>query len=85
MKGIGPFIAFVLVVAISVAGIVLVMRMGTPLLEKTEDFSKYSEAKNIMNQINSAIKEVSYEGEGSSRRLNILSSGLDSLFHGERL
>lgn len=74
-KGISPFIAFVLVVAISIAGMVLVLRIGRPLLEKTEDFSKLSEAKDTMNQINSAIKEVSYEGNGSSRKLSVMISG----------
>ena len=75
MKGIGPFIAFILVVAISVAGVVLVLRIGKPLIEKTEDFSKFSEAKNLMNQINSAVKEVSYEGNGSARKMSFVSSG----------
>ncbi len=75
MKGLGSFMAFVLVVAISVAGIIVVLRMGRPLLDKTEDYSQFTEAKNIMRQINSAVKEVLFEGEGSSRKLAILSSG----------
>ncbi len=74
-KGLSPFISLILVVMISIAGIVLVLRIGRPLLEKTEDFSMFSEAKDMMNQINSAIKEVSYEGNGSSRKLGAKISG----------
>ena len=74
-KGLSPFISLILVVMISIAGMVLVLRIGRPLLEKMEDFSRFSEAKDVMNQINSAIKEVSYEGNGSSRKLGAKISG----------
>ena len=74
-KGLSPFISLILVVMISMAGMVLVLRIGGPLLEKIEDLSRFSEAKDVMNQINSAIKEVSYEGNGSSRKLGVKISG----------
>ena len=70
-KGISPFISLILVVMISISGIVLVLRIGRPLMEKTEDYSVVLEAKDVMNQINSAMKDVSYEGNGSSRKLNV--------------
>ncbi len=74
-KAMSPFISLVLVVSISIAGIVLVLRMGGPLLEKTEDFSRFSESKEFLNQLNSAVKDVSYEGNGSSRIVTFVSSG----------
>ena len=70
-KGVSPFIAFILVVVISIAGVIIVMRIGSPLLEKTEEYSNSENAKNTMMEINSAIKEVSFEGNGSSRSLSI--------------
>jgi len=74
-KGVGPFIAFVLVTAISIAGIVIVMRGWDTSLEKTENYATVSEAKGVMNSINSAVKEVSAEGEDSSRKLSLSISG----------
>jgi|GEM_PF-1466461 len=74
-KGLSPLISLILVAVISIASIVLVLRIGNPLLERIEETSTFSEAKDIMNQINSAVKEVSYEGNGSSRKLNILVKG----------
>ncbi len=74
-KGLSPFFSLILVVAISLAGIVLVLRVATPFVEKTEDYSRFSEAKDLMNQINSAVKEVSAEGNGSSRKIQATISG----------
>lgn len=74
-KGVSPFIAFVLVTAISIAGIVIVMRGWDTSLEKTENYAIVSEAKGVLNSINSAIKEVSAEGEGSARKLSLSISG----------
>lgn len=70
-KGISPMMSLILIVAVSMASIALVLRVGSPLLEKTEEFSSFSEAKNSMHRINSAVKEVSYEGNGSSRKIGI--------------
>ncbi|UCG95412.1 MAG: hypothetical protein JSV92_05260 [archaeon] len=70
-KGLSPFMSLILVVVISVAGMVLVLRMGEPLMNKTEDFSEFSESRDAMNRINSAIKDVSYEGNGSSRKISL--------------
>ncbi|UCG95411.1 MAG: hypothetical protein JSV92_05255 [archaeon] len=74
-KGISPFIAFVLVVTISVAATILVMRAWSGSLEKTQDYSIINEARGVMNSINSAVKNVVAEGEGSSRRLSFSISG----------
>ncbi|MCK4634950.1 MAG: hypothetical protein KAT37_03690 [Candidatus Aenigmarchaeota archaeon] len=74
-RGVSPFIAFVLVVSISVATTVLIIRAWDTSLDKTKNYAKINEAKGVMNSINSAIKEVAAEGEGSSRKLSFSTSG----------
>ncbi len=74
-KGISPFIAFILVVAISVASVVIIMRLWGNSLEKFQGYAAVNDAKGVMSSINSAVKEVSVEGEGSSRKLSVSVSG----------
>lgn len=74
-KGLSPFFSLILIIAISLAGIVLVLRVATPFVEKTEDYSRFTEAKGLMNRFNSAINEVSAEGNGSSRKIQATVSG----------
>ncbi len=74
-KGISPFIAFMLVVAISVAATVLVFRSWSGSYEKVEGYAMVTEAKGVLNSINSAIRVVAFEGEGSSRKLSFSVSG----------
>lgn len=74
-RGVSPFIAFVLVVSISVATTVLIVRIWDTSLDKTKNYAKINEAKGVMNSINSAIKEVAAEGEGSSRKISLSMSG----------
>jgi len=80
-KGINVFLAFVLVVTISIAGVVVVMRVWQPYFERSRDFATLTEARSVMNNINSLIKQVAYEGEGSSRKITFDSSGGEYRFY----
>jgi|GEM_PF-1799203 len=75
LKGINPFLAFILVSAISIAATVLILRYWDTSSEKIENYAKINEAKGVLNSINSAIKEVVFEGEGSSRKLSFSTRG----------
>ena len=74
-KGISPFIAFVLVVVISIASTMLVLRFWGNSMEKVQGYAMVNEAKGVMSSIGSAVREVSAEGEGSSRLVSMTVSG----------
>jgi hypothetical protein len=46
------------------------MRAWNPTYEKTRDYATVEEAKGFMISLNSAIKQVTAKGEGSSRKLS---------------
>lgn len=80
-KGISPLIASVFVLAITIAGIVIVMDIGKPVMEKGRENSLFTEAKQNMKIFDTTIESVKYEGVGSSRRVNIKASGGNYVFN----
>jgi hypothetical protein len=71
MKGIEPIIAAVLLIAISVAGIAIVLENGRTSVSRLNELSLYNEAKDSLGQIESAINAVASEGQGSTRVLRL--------------
>ncbi len=66
-KGITPLISAVIYIGIMTAVITLIMTIVTPTLQKMEDRAAFSQAKNIMTSLDSIIREVASEGQGSMR------------------
>lgn len=71
MKGIHPLIAAVLVIAISVSTIILVLHFGSPATSRTQEALLLQEGKNILTSIDGYIKDISNQGEDSSRSLSL--------------
>lgn len=71
MKGVSVLIASVLVIAISLAGITIVMTYGMPVLDKNKEALLIAESERNLETIDNAIKNVALEGVNSSRVLDI--------------
>lgn len=71
MKGMEPIIAAVILIAVSVAGIAIVMENGRASVSRLSEISLYNEGKDVIGQIDSAIEAVAIEGEGSTRVLGL--------------
>lgn len=76
-KAVSAIISFVLIVAISIVAISTVLLIGTPAIDKAKDAALISEAKNIMQAIDSAARQVLLEGAGAQRVFSITSTGGD--------
>lgn len=69
--GLSPLISMVMVIAFSIVGIVLVLNTINPTIEKTKDATIISEAQQNLQLLNSIIKEVASEANGSKRTITI--------------
>jgi hypothetical protein len=75
MRGVEPIIAAVLVIAISIAGIAIVLQYSQPSVTRLSDISVYNQAKDVMKQIDNNFGYVIIEGEGSTRVLHLSIGG----------
>jgi len=66
-KGVSPLFAGVLYFAIVLAGITLVVQLGTPALSKMKDVAAIGQAKDTLSNLDRVISLVAEEGRGSSR------------------
>jgi hypothetical protein len=71
MKGLSPIISMIMVIAFSVAAIIIVMNALSPTIEKAKGSAIISEATQNLQLLNSLIKEVSSESRGSKRTISI--------------
>src|SRR3989338_5364164 len=62
-------IGYVLIVAIVVAGVGLVLVVGTPVIDNVKAGLEFKNSEDFMLQFDKAVREVAKEGEGSSRIL----------------
>lgn len=76
-KAVSTLVSFVLVVAIIIAAISVVLSIGLPAIDRAKDAALISEAKNIMQSIDSAARQVLFEGNGAQRVFSISSTGGD--------
>jgi len=71
MKGIEPLIAAILIIAISLTAIVIVLQYSTLPTNRAKELLLLQEGKKNMNLIDSSIKQVVQEGNGSTRSLTL--------------
>lgn len=60
-------ISYIIVVAIVIIGVGIVLVVGTPVIDKAKSSLEFREAENFFIKLDSSIREVVKEGEGSSR------------------
>ncbi len=71
MKGVSPLIAMVLVIAFGFAAMAIVVMIINPLLDRARDSGTVNEATQNMQLIDSAIKAVASEAQGSKRTIGM--------------
>ncbi|MFZ3077997.1 MAG: hypothetical protein WA139_06080 [Candidatus Aenigmatarchaeota archaeon] len=76
-KALSTLISFVLVTAIIIVGISTVLFIGLPAIDRAKEAALISEAKNIMQSIDSTARQVLFEGNGAQRVFSISSTGGD--------
>ncbi|MBU3958134.1 MAG: hypothetical protein KKB25_03600 [Nanoarchaeota archaeon] len=76
-KALSLLISFVLITAIIIVAISVVLAVGLPAIERAKDAALISEAKNIMQSIDSAARQVLFEGNGAQRVFSVSSTGGD--------
>ena len=75
MKGVEAFVAYILIIAMSLAAIAIVFQAGNPAIEKNKEIQIFNDGKNNLRIIDNAVNDVVIQGEGSTRSLTISSSG----------
>lgn len=70
-KGIEPLLASVLFVAISIIAITIVVQIGMPAIEKLQDMAAIEQAKGVLSNLDTVIRDVAVEGLGSTRVLSL--------------
>ncbi len=76
-KGISTLVSFVMVAVISIIAVSVVLSIGLPAIDRAKDAALISEAKNIMQTIDSTARQVLFEGSGAQRVFSISSTGGD--------
>lgn len=83
MKGVDALIATVFIIMISIVGIAIVLESSQPSVGRVQEISLMKEGKSVLTQIDNAVREVSQEGEGSTRTLQLSISGGSYFIDGE--
>ena len=65
------WVSAILYTLIITAAVILVLKIGTPMLEKMKDRTSFENSKSTMLSIDKTINEVANEGEGSQRIIPI--------------
>ena len=75
MKGLQPLVAMVLLIAISFAAISIVFQIGNPIIDRSNEVLLYQDAQNNLQTIDTAVKDVMFQGEGARRNLRLSTIG----------
>jgi hypothetical protein len=75
MKGLNEFIATALLLAIALSGLIISLEVVKPLIEKSQDNLVINEALSNMQTIVNTMREISSEGEGSKRSIDVKVTG----------
>lgn len=67
-----PLIGYIIIIGIVVTGIALVMTTGFPVVDKVKNNVEFREAEEFFIKLDNAIRDVSREGEGSSRLITTI-------------
>lgn len=84
MKGIDTLMAAVFIILISIAGIAIVLETSQPSVGRLEEISLMKEGKDILTQIDNAVRDVAQQGEGSTRVLTLSVSGGEYFIDSEK-
>jgi type II secretory pathway pseudopilin PulG len=76
-KAISTLVSAVMVVAISLVAVTIVLSIGMPAVDRAKDAALISEAKGVMQNIDSAARQVLFDGNGAQRVFSISSTGGD--------
>lgn len=71
MKGLNEFISLAIIMALSMSAILISIEFIKPVIEKSYDNFVVNEAVSNIAEISNIIKQISTEGEGSKRTINI--------------
>ena len=69
--GLSPIVSMIMIIAFSVMGMILVLTSINPTIEKAKESAIIAEAQQNLQLLNSIIKEVASEAEGSKRTIAI--------------
>lgn len=75
MKGLQPLVAMVLLIAISFLAISIVFQIGNPIIDRSKEILLYQDAQNNLLTIDTAVKDVVFQGEGAKRSLRLSIAG----------
>lgn len=76
-KAVSTLVSYVMIAAISVIAISVVLSIGLPAIDRAKEAALISEAKNIMQNIDTNARQVLFEGSGAQRVFSISSTGGD--------
>lgn len=74
-KGVSPFISYALIILLAIAAVGVVTTVGLPTLRQSQESVAFDIALNNLQQIDSLIREVASEGQGSLRAVQVSVSG----------
>lgn len=66
MKGIDSLVAAIMVIAITIAAIVIVLEVGGPAMDRAKEDLLLQEGKNNLKLIDNFIQQVSFQGTGAT-------------------
>ncbi len=75
MKAVSVLISAAILTAIIVSAIAIVISIGLPAIDRSQEALLLSEAKNVLTTMDDAIRNVLIEGRGSSRVVPVAVSG----------
>lgn len=81
MRGVSQFISYALVILFSITAVAVVTMVSLPTLQKSREAATFDTGLNSMQQLDSAIREVASESQGSARSVSV-SGGMYSMVNG---
>jgi hypothetical protein len=84
MKGIDQIIAVVLIILISIVGMGIVLEYSSPSVNRLREINLFQESQRVLTEIDNAVKDVSQQGEGAARVLQLSISGGEYLIDTEK-
>jgi len=80
MKGLHPLVATVLLISITLVAISIALRVGDPLMTRSEEILVFQDAKNNILTLDTAINDVVVQGEGAKRAIKLSAVGGNYVF-----
>ncbi len=70
-KGVSPLVSYMLVVALIFSGVIVVLSIGMPLLDRTREVASIQSAQDGLLNMDSKIREVVSYGNGSLSQVSV--------------